>query len=165
MSTSASAAATATSAAPVVGEPAPDFSLPSTAGGRFTLAGARGREAVLLAFFPLAFTSTCTEEVCAFSEDYDAFVERGVRVLPISVDSIDTLREYKAKYGLGVDLLSDFHRTVSRLYDVLNVERFYSNRSYFLIDRDGVLRWKQVEAHNGLRRENAELLEQIALIG
>lgn len=150
---------------PVVGELAPDFSLPSTAGGQFTLSSARGTEAVLLAFFPLAFTSTCTAEVCAYSEDYAAFVERGVRVLPVSVDSIPTLREYKAKYGLAVDLLSDFHRTVSRLYEVLNEERFHSTRAYFLVDRGGVLRWKYVERNPGEFRPTSELLEQIALLG
>ena len=157
--------APAAAAAPVVGAPAPDFTLPSTAGGEFTLSSARGREIVLLAFFPLAFTGTCTAEMCAFSEDYSAFTERGVRVLPISVDSIPTLKEYKAKYDLAEDLLSDFHRTVTRLYDVLDAERFYSKRSYFLIDRDGILRWMHVESKGSQRRENAELLEQIDRLG
>ena len=146
---------------PVAGERAPDFTLPSTSGEEITLRDFRGERAVLLAFFPLAFTSTCTTELCAFSEDFDQFEGAGVAVLPISVDSIPTLREYKSKYGMHADLLSDFRRDVSRVYGVLNEERFYSNRAYFLIDRDGVVRWSHVEEHGGMRRENTEIFDRI----
>ena len=83
---------------PAAGEPAPDLALPSTSGETVRLADLRGREHVLLAFFPLAFTSTCTAEMCAFTDDYNAFAGRGVRVLPISVDSVPTLNEFRAKY-------------------------------------------------------------------
>ena len=82
-------------------------------------------------------------------------------VLPISVDSVPTLREFKAKHGLKLDLLSDFKRDVSRAYDVLLEDRFYSKRAYFLIDRQGLLRWRHVEAELGQRRDDAELLRQI----
>jgi peroxiredoxin len=59
------------------------------------------------------------------------------------------------------DLLSDFKRTVSRLYGVLNDEKFYANRAYVLIDRDGIVRWTWQESNNSNRRENAELLEAL----
>ena len=144
-----------------VGAPAPGFSLASTAGGEVRLAGFRGKRNVLLAFFPLAFTSTCTAELCAFSEDFDRFASAATTVLPISVDSVPTLKEFKAKHGLKLDLLSDFKRDVSRAYDVLLEDRFYSKRAYFLIDRQGLLRWRHVEAELGQRRDDAELLRQI----
>ena len=150
---------------PAVGEQAPDFTLASTAGGDVTLSSFRGAEAVLLAFFPLAFTSTCTAEMCAFTEDYDQFAKAGVRVFPISVDSVPTLREFKAKHALSVDLLSDFKREVSRAYGVLLADRFYSARAYFLVDREGIVRWAHVEANPGKRRENAEIMEQIGRLG
>ena len=141
-------------AGPRVGTTAPDFTLPSTAGSDVTLSTFRGRRHVLLAFFPLAFTSTCTAENCAFSEDYAAFERADTVVLPISVDSVPTLKEYKAKYAMRQDLLSDFKRDVSRAYGTLLTDRF-------LIDKQGILRWRHVEAELGARRDDAELLRQI----
>lgn len=150
-------------ALPPVGSPAPDFTLSSTSGSDVTLSALRGKN-VLLAFFPLAFTSTCTAEMCAFTEDYDKFGTDAV-VLPISVDSVPSLVEFKRKEKLGVELLSDFKREVSRKYGTLLEERFFSNRAYVLIDREGVIRWAFMEATPGSRRENAEILEQVAKLG
>lgn len=145
---------------PAVGSTAPDFTLPSTDGTDVTLSKLRGHN-VLLAFFPLAFTRTCTSEMCAFSEDYGQFRSADTEVLPISVDSTATLREFKAKERLSVELLSDFKREVSRKYGTLLEEKFYSNRAYVLIDRAGTVRWAYAEDTPGTRRENSELLEQL----
>jgi peroxiredoxin len=114
---------------PSVGDLAPDFTLPSTAGGEVSLSSFRGRHHVLIAFFPLAFTSVCTTELCAFSEDYAEFTGRGAVVLPISVDSQPTLKAFQARERITVDLLSDFKRTVSRRYGVLDEEKFQSRRA------------------------------------
>lgn len=145
---------------PLVGESAPDFTLASTAGEKVTLSSLRGKP-VLLAFFPLAFSSTCTAELCEMRDDHDRFEAHGVSVVPISVDSTYTLKEYKAKHGFRVDFLSDFRREVSRLYDVLLEDRFYSNRAYFLVDRDGIIRWKHVEETPSHRRDDAQLFAAI----
>ena len=147
---------------PAAGSEAPDFTLASTSGSDVTLSSFRGRQAVLLAFFPLAFTSTCTTELCAFRDDYDEFEKRGVVVLPISVDSVPTLKEFKAKHQMRTDLLSDFKREVGTRYGVMWKDAFFTNRAYFLIDRDGVIRWAHVEETPGGRRENAEILAEIA---
>jgi peroxiredoxin len=156
----ASASVQAGQGLPAVGSPAPDFTLPSTADAEVTLSQLRGHN-VLLAFFPLAFTRTCTGEMCAFSEDHAQFKATDTVVLPISVDSVPTLKEFKAKEQITVDLLSDFKREVSRRYGTLLEERFYSNRAYVLIDREGVVRWTYMEDTPGTRRENAELLEHL----
>lgn len=146
---------------PAVGTTAPDFTVDST-GGPVTLSSFRGQQHVLLAFFPLAFTSTCTAELCAFTEDYSAFAGRDVAVIPISVDAVPSLKEYKAKYAMSVDLASDFKRDISRAYGTLHAERYFSNRAYFLIDKQGIVRWSFVEIKPGTRRENSEILAEIA---
>ena len=149
---------------PQVGDIAPEFTAASTSGSDVTLASFRGKRNVLLAFFPLAFTGTCTKELMCFTEDFDQFAGNGVEILPISVDSTASLREFKSKLQMKTELLSDFKRDISRLYGVLNEERFYSNRAYFLIDKKGRVRWSHVEAKNGERRDNSEILAAIKLL-
>lgn len=156
--------ASASRSIPAVGEQAPDFTLPSTSGDKVTLSALRGKP-VLLAFFPLAFSGTCTAELCDMRDDHDQFEGRGVSVLPISVDHTYSLKEYKAKHGMKVDLLSDFNREASRAYGVLIEERNHSGRAYFLIDREGVIRWEHVEENPGLKRANSELLMAIDNVG
>ena len=147
---------------PSVGEAAPDFTLDTTSGTPVVLSSFRGTKNVLIAFFPLAFTSTCTTELCAFTDDYSAFAGKDVEVVAISVDAVPSLKAYKAQSNLKVELASDFKRDVSRAYGVLLAERFYSNRAYFLVDKTGTIRWAHVEANPSHRRENSEILVEIA---
>jgi peroxiredoxin len=143
------------------GATAPDFALASTSGQTVTLSSFLGQKHVLLAFFPLAFTGTCTAEVCAFSEDFDEFTGYGVEVLPISVDAVPSLKEFKKAYSLKVDLLSDFKRDASRAYGTLRDDTFFSNRAYFLVDTTGIIRWAHVEDPPSHRRENSEIFAEI----
>ena len=149
---------------PVVGQQAPDFSLPSTAGPLVSLSGFRGASNVLIAFFPAAFTRTCTAELCSFSENLDQFSGAGTQVLPISGDHLASLKQFKDKEKMKVNPLSDIKRDVARAYGVLDEVKFTPRRSYFLVDKQGVLRWSHVEAELGDRRENAELLRQLAAV-
>jgi peroxiredoxin len=149
---------------PQVGDLAPEFTAASTSGNDVSLSLFRGRSNVLLAFFPLAFTGTCTRELVCFTEDFDQFAGKGVEILPISVDSTASLREFKNKLQMKTELLSDFKREISRAYGVLNEDRYYSNRAYFLVDREGRVRWSYVESNNGERRENEEILAAIKLL-
>jgi peroxiredoxin len=143
------------------GAVAPDFTVTATDGNTVSLSAFRGQQAVLLAFFPAAFTSVCTTELCAFGEDFDAFAGAGIKVLPISVDNVPSLKEFRNKYAMKVELLSDLRRDVAAAYGVLRTESPIANRAYFLIDQGGVIRWAHVEEHPGLRRENAEILNAI----
>jgi peroxiredoxin len=149
---------------PAVGTSAPDFTLPSTSGEDVTLSHLRGRN-VLLAFFPLAFTRVCTAELCEFTERFDGFETANTVVLPISVDSVPTLKEFRAKERIGPHLLSDFKREVCRAYGTLLEDKFHSNRAYVLIDRAGKVRWAFAEETTRNRRETAELLAQIKALG
>lgn len=150
---------------PAAGEAAPDFSLQSTSGETVTLSSFKDRKAVLIAFFPLAFTSTCTSELCAFSDDFDAFSSANVEVLPISVDAVPSLKEFKNKFGMKVDLLSDFRRAASIAYGVLREDTYFSKRAYFLVDKTGIIRWTHIETTPGQRRENEEILAAIRTLG
>jgi peroxiredoxin len=145
---------------PAVGSPAPDFTLPSTAGSEVTLSSLRGKN-VLLAFFPLAFTRVCTTEMCAFSNDYAHFESADTILIPISVDSVPTLKEFKNKENIAVDMLSDFKRDVSRKYGTLLEEEFHSSRAYVVIDRQGIVRWTYAEDTTKTRRENGDLLAEL----
>ena len=148
---------------PAIGASAPDFTLASTSGENVTLSGLKGKN-VLLAFFPLAFTGTCTREMCDISTDYSQFQALNAVVLPISVDSVPTLKEFKTKEKLGVDLLSDFKREVSRQYGTLLEQHSFSNRAYVLIDKTGMVRWTFAEETPGTKRDNSELLAQLKAI-
>lgn len=146
---------------PAVGQQAPDFTLASTSGEKVTLSALRGRP-VLLAFFPAAFTRVCTEELCEMRDDWDRFAEHDLVVLPISVDAVPSLKAYKEHYQLKGELLSDFFREASRAYGVFLPARNASARAYFLVDREGIVRWAHVEEHGGFRRSDAEILAEVA---
>jgi peroxiredoxin len=146
---------------PQVGDVAPAFTAASTSGKDVSLSSFRGKRNVLLAFFPLAFTGTCSKELQCFTEDFDQFAGNDVEILPISVDALPSLKEFRSKLQMKTELLSDFKREISRAYGVLNEDRFYSNRAYFLIDKEGLVRWSHVEGNNRERRENSEILAAI----
>jgi peroxiredoxin len=146
---------------PNVGDPAPDFSLKSTSGDLVSVSQFKGQKNVLLAFFPLAFTGVCTKENCAFSDDYARFDGKETVVLPISVDATPSQNEFRAKHGMKHHLLSDFKREAGRAYGVLDEDKFFTKRAYFLIDKQGRLRFKHVEAELGMSRTNEELLAEI----
>lgn len=145
---------------PEVGQPAPDFTLPSTAGGRVTLSSFAGDKYVMLAFFPLAFTSVCTAELCLFWDDAAKFEAAGTKVFGISVDHTASQKAFQEQAGFGTELLSDFQRDVSRAYGVL-LEEGFSKRAYFLVDKGGIVRWKNVESKLADRRDNAELFAAV----
>lgn len=151
-------------AEPNVGAKAPDFSLKSTSGEMVSLSQFKGHKNVLIAFFPLAFTGVCTAENCAFTEDYSKFEAQDTEVLPVSVDSTPTHSEFRSKYKMKQHLLSDFKREAGRAYGVLDEEKFFTKRAYFLVDKAGLVRFKHVEAELGHSRPNNELLAEIAKV-
>jgi glutaredoxin-dependent peroxiredoxin len=136
-----------------IGQLAPDFSLYNTEKEKVTLSQLRG-ENVLLLFFPLAFTSVCTAELCAVRDNMKIYESLHVKPLGISVDSLYTLAKFKQEQNLNFPLLSDFNKTVSKLYGSL-YENFgfdmqgVSKRSAFLIDTEGIVRYAEVLENAG----------------
>ena len=131
-----------------IGSDAPDFSLYNTEKKLVTLSDQRG-ENVLLLFFPLAFTSVCTKELCEVRDSLAVYNNANVKVLGISVDSLYTLARYKEDQELNFDLLSDFNKEVSEKYDTLYVQfgfnmKGVSKRSAFVINAMGKLVYAQV---------------------
>ena len=131
-----------------VGQRAPDFTLYDTEKKQVTLADLRG-EPVLLLFFPLAFTSTCTKELCSVRDNINWYNGAHARVLGLSVDSLHTLARYKADQQLNFTLLSDFNKEVSAMYDSIYEMFGYgmkgvSKRSAFVIDKEGIIRYAEV---------------------
>jgi peroxiredoxin len=131
-----------------IGQPAPDFTLYDSTKNKTTLSDMKGQN-VLLLFFPLAFTSTCTAELCSVRDNISFYNNVNAKVFGISVDSLYTLAKYKADQNLNFTLLSDFNKDVSSLYGSLYEMFGYnmrgvSKRSAFVIDKDGIVRYAEV---------------------
>ena len=137
-----------------VGQPAPDFTLYASDKTQITLSELKGYN-VLLLFFPLAFTSTCTTELCSVRDNINLYNNTNAKVFGISVDSLHTLAKYKEDQKLNFTLLSDFNKDVSRLYDTIYEQFGYnmkgvSKRSAVVIDKEGIVRYAEVLENAGL---------------
>ena len=121
---------------------APDFDLPNQFGERVRLSDFRGVKPVALVFFPLAFSSTCTQELCDLRDNLAMFRDARVELLGVSVDSKATLRAFAEGEGYDFDLLADFwpHGEVSREYGVFLEHKGFATRATFLVDVEGVIR-------------------------
>jgi mycoredoxin-dependent peroxiredoxin len=134
-----------------VGQEAPDFTLVNQRGEKVTLSDLRGRKVVLV-FYPFAFSSLCTDELCALRDRSGDFGDDTV-LLGISVDTKHALRVFVEQEGLGFDLLSDFwpHGAVAQEYGVFLPERGMATRASFVLDRQGVVRWAVVGGPGDVR--------------
>jgi len=131
-----------------VGTAAPDFTLPNQDRESVTLSQQVAKGPVVLAFFPAAFSSVCTTELCTFRDGMAAFGRVGATVLGISVDTFFTLKAYADAQKLPFPLLSDFNKTVIREYGVYNEDMIglkgIAKRAVFVVDRAGIVRHREV---------------------
>ena len=130
------------------GQQAPDFSLYDSDKNKVSLKELKGK-IVLLLFYPQAFTSVCTKELCEVRDDIARYNGIDAQVLGISVDSVFTLKKYKEEQGYNFPLLSDFNKEVSTAYDTIYAEwilemKGVSKRSAFVIDKEGIIRYAEV---------------------
>jgi peroxiredoxin Q/BCP len=134
------------------GDPAPNFDLPTDAGGRASLAGLKGRKAVLY-FYPKDDTSGCTSEAKGFTEAADAFAKAGATVIGVSKDPLLSHEKFKAKYDLNFPLASDVDGAAVEAFGVWVEKSMYGrkymgiDRSTFLIDPKGEIArvWRKVK--------------------
>ena len=136
-----------------VGQKAPDFKLHNTEKKPVSLTEQKGNN-VLLLFFPLAFTSVCTKELCNIRDNIDMYNNVKAKVFGISVDSPQTLAKFKEDQHLNFPLLSDFNKEASKAYGC-----FYdtfagwmngvSKRSAFVVDKEGVVQYAEVLENAG----------------
>ena len=129
-----------------VGETAPDFTLRDQNNEEVTLSSFRGRQAVLIIFYPLAFTGICTGELCAVRDDLPTFQNDDVQVLTISVDSTYSHKIFSEREGYEFPLLSDFwpHGAVAQRYGAFNDQAGIANRGTFLVDKSGIVRFTEL---------------------
>ena len=129
-----------------VGEQAPDFTLRDQNNEEFTLSAFRGKQAVLIIFYPLAFTGICTGELCSVRDDLHTFQNDDVQVVSISVDSVYSHKIFSEREGYEFPLLSDFwpHGAVAQLYGAFNEDAGFANRGTFLVDKTGIVRFAEL---------------------
>lgn len=127
---------------------APDFTLQNTNGDEISLSSFKGDKNVVLLFFPLAFTGTCTKELCTTRDNMKLYDSLDAEVIAISVDSFFTLNEFKRNQNLNFTLLSDFNREVAEKYNVLYDDFFgmegVAKRSAFVIDKEGAIQYQEI---------------------
>ena len=129
--------------APEVGTEAPDFTVKDQNNQDVTLSSFRGDRAVLLVFYPFAFSGTCTGELCAVRDNLADFQNDDVQILGISTDPPYALKAWSDSQGFDFPLLSDFwpHGEVTRAYGVFDSTRGAPRRSSYILDKAGTVRW------------------------
>jgi peroxiredoxin len=137
------------------GDTAPDFTLTNTSGNTVSLEDLQKENDgdILLTFFPLAFSSVCTDELCTMRDNMKLYDSLKTTVVGVSIDSFFTLKEFKRTNNLKFPLLSDFNKEVSNSYGVLYEDYFgmkgVSKRSAFIIGNDGIIKYAEVLEDSG----------------
>ncbi|HZW26724.1 MAG TPA: peroxiredoxin [Gallionella sp.] len=144
-----------------------DFTLPATGGQTFTLSAARGKHLVIY-FYPKDNTPGCTTEAQQFRDLYPEFVRAGCEIVGVSRDSLKSHENFKAKFTLPFELLSDADETACNLFGVIKQKMMYGKqvrgieRSTFVIDKNGALRreWRKLKA-DGHAREVLDFVNSL----
>jgi thioredoxin-dependent peroxiredoxin len=142
-----------------VGDKAPDFTLPGTGGGSYSLADFLGKPLVLV-FYPGDDTPVCTKQLNSYNEGLDQFTKLDAQVVGISAQSIDSHEAFSGKHGLAFPLLADTDKAVAGLYGTLGPLGF-PRRSVFIIDRTGTIRYVHRAIAGLTYRPVSELIEEL----
>ena len=132
-----------------VGEKAPDFTLKSTLDKEVSLEDYQGEKNVVLVFYPLDFSPTCSMQLPEYSGRKDDFAELDAEVIGVNRDSVHTHKAWSKEFNIEIPLLADMTLGAAKAYGVDMQERGISKRAVFIIDKEGVLRFKHVEETPG----------------
>lgn len=151
-----------------VGDIAPDFTLFSTDKTEVTLSAERGKNVVLL-FVPAAFTGTCTAELCSVRDEIKDYENLNATVFAISVDTLFSQIEWKAKNNYSFNILCDFNKNTIKAYDVVHHDFAFgmkdvAQRAVFVIDKAGVIRYVEVTANLGDMPDMAGIKSALAAL-
>jgi peroxiredoxin (alkyl hydroperoxide reductase subunit C) len=149
-----------------VGDQAPDLTLKSADGQSITLSDYRGKKNVVLAFFPYAFSETCSAQMPSYQAELDRFNSYDTQVLGISMDATYSLKHWAEEMGIAYPLLTDFHPQ-GRVADLYGVRHLTGSaeRALFVIDKGGTIRWIHVHRPRGEAPDNAELFAVLQGLG
>ena len=140
-----------------IGDPAPDFTLRDQHGQDVTLSAYAGSKAVLLVFYPYAFSGVCTGELTGFRDRLGDFETDDTTLMGISCDPMYTQRAFADRDGIFFPLLADFwpHGAVAQAYGVFNPDTGYPDRGTFAVDGAGIIRFAEVK-DAGVARDQAD---------
>jgi len=143
--------------APEVGTEAPDFTLKDQNNQEITLSAYRGKQNVLVVFYPFAFSGICTGELCAVRDDLGSFQNDDVQILAVSVDHAFALKAWSIDQGYKFPLLADFwpHGKVAQDYGVFNDAAGFAVRGTFLVDKTGTVQFAEVNGPGEARDQDA----------
>lgn len=149
-----------------VGDEAPDFTLTGADGKQYTLSDFRGKQNVVLAFFPFAFSGTCSAQMPSYQAELERFRSYDTEVMGISTDAGHSLRHWAGELGITYPLLSDFYPQgkVVDLYGVRHAAGM-AERALFVIDKSGKLAWIHVHRPIAEAPDNEELFEVLRKLG
>jgi glutaredoxin-dependent peroxiredoxin len=152
-----------------VGSKAPDFTLVNQDREPVTLSQELGKRSVVLAFFPGAFSGTCTKEFCNFRDTMSNFTTMNAKVLGISTDTFFALKAWDEQQKLGFPLLSDYNKEVINKYGVVNPDMIglknIAKRAVFVIDKGGIVRYREVLDDARNEPDYAKLNEALGTLG
>lgn len=147
-----------------VGQPAPDFTLPSLTGEPVSLASFLGKKDIVLYFYPKDLTPGCTVEACAFRDSYEVFKDAGAEVIGISSDSEESHQQFAAQHRLPFILLSDRKGMVRKHYGVAPALGILPGRVTYIIDKQGIVR-HIFSAHFAPQKHVTEALNVLRALG
>ncbi|MGH9899577.1 MAG: peroxiredoxin [Pyrinomonadaceae bacterium] len=144
-----------------VGDQAPDFVLRDGDGKEWRLSDFKGSRTVVLLFYPGDNTPVCTKQLCSVRNRWQEYLETGAEVVGVSTDSTDSHKNFRDQYNLPLRLLADTGAKVSKIYGVKSWIPGKSARAVFVIDKDGTIKYRKVEALSIFRPKDDEIIAAV----